>query len=240
MAKPGVFLPLVFKVNVDDTVAVREGVQAARNIVSGRDLADQLKVGRLCLIGHKIALRHAGLSDNLGIGRHGRGYNEAFAAWLMSLPTAVGEVSEDDRIAAMKVCFNWHIAEPTLQRLDDAARQRLRVRGLWEKVEREMEPRPPLREPRQERPRPDDQYARLFAMVAAVGLRPGADDKLVLVDEAALVMFLAERTRDQGLIEAGLDLVMNWSGRPGDWAKDVTPPNPPAPPADDPGPAEKV
>lgn len=148
--------PSSINVNVADDVAICEGEQAATRIVRGAHLIDQLKIGVALNALSRAAQSEAGTNQ-----RSGRPYNEAFSRLLAKHPK-LEAVYGHTRAAALWCIERWADTQAYLAKLeteDPVKLQTLGVRGLKEKVKREIaaanrvevlephEPTPPRRTP---------------------------------------------------------------------------------------------
>ena len=148
--------PSSINVNVADDVAIREGEQAATRIVRGAHLIDQLKVGVALNALSRAAQSEAGTNQ-----RSGRPYNEAFSRQLAKHPK-LEKVYGHTRAAALWCIERWADTQAYLAKLEKeepGKLQLLGVRGLKERIEREIaaanrvevlephEPTPPRRTP---------------------------------------------------------------------------------------------
>jgi hypothetical protein len=127
--------PSTLNVNVADDVAIREGELAATRMVRGAHLSDQLKVGVALSV-----LSRAAMSETGSNARMGRPYNEAFSRQLAKHPK-LEAVYGHTRAAALWCVENWADTQAYLARLekeDPVKLQVLGVRGLKEKIEREI------------------------------------------------------------------------------------------------------
>jgi hypothetical protein len=127
--------PSAINVNVADDVAIREGELAATRIVRGAHLRDQLKIGVALSVLSRAAQSEAGANQ-----RSGRPYAEAFSRQLAKHPK-LEAVYGHTRAAALWCVEHWADTQAYLAKLekeDPVRLQMLGVRGLREKIEREI------------------------------------------------------------------------------------------------------
>jgi hypothetical protein len=167
------FRPLIFNVNAPEAIVTREGRMAARNVLRGKSLEDQLRIGRLLKRGHDIACRQAGL-PNTTSGAAGRGYNEAMSRWLQSEPD-LAALGRDLRGDALYLIIHWRITEHIIAELDDYQRQRMAANGLRKLVEAVFNPK-------RAKLKGQSPYERLVAMFGGIGLLGTETEGVVISD----------------------------------------------------------